>query len=154
MSSPITSTLVVDVHERADEESIVGLIAMGLDAQNPSGQMNRAARAAGEYKRGQDDLRLWGLITDETVLGIIGVQPTEGGRVLIRDLAVAPDARMRGIGRALIDFARRALKPREMAGHTHSGAVGFYEKCGFEVRVEGCLPAGEPRYRFAWRTTT
>jgi GNAT superfamily N-acetyltransferase len=96
---------------------------------------------------------MWGIEQDSKVAGIIGVEPMPGEKVIIRDLAVASELRRKGAGRAMIEFVRRHYRPQGVSGHTWSGALEFYIRCGFTIREDGALPSGEPRYAFEWRRT-
>jgi GNAT superfamily N-acetyltransferase len=108
----------------------------------------RGPLIAREYA-GFDQLRLYGYQEDGRVVGLIGIEPSSEGQAIIRDLAVTPGARMRGIGRALIDHVRD-LGFASLEGDTLAPAVLFYGRCGFTVRKDGKMPDGRTRYRFSW----
>ena len=69
------------------------------------------------------------------VVGCLVLAPRSGDEVRMRQVAVAPEARGRGVGRALTefaeDFARRHGFTR-MTLHARTTAVPFYEKLGYE----------------------
>lgn len=74
---------------------------------------------------------------DETLAGCLVLVPGDGGRVRMRQVAVAPELQRRGIGRALVAFSER-LAVRQgftaMILHARDTAVPFYENLGY-VRV-------------------
>ena len=146
----IATATPVDLCARADDEQIVRLIAMGLNAEAPETEIEHARRAGREY-RDMENMDLWGVEEAGRVHALIGVQIASAGELILRDLAVAPEARRQGIGRRLIDFVRRELAPDLIRGYTWWGAVAFYEHCGFAVREDGVLASGGPRCAFEWR---
>jgi len=146
----IATATPVDLSARADDEQIVRLIAMGLNAKAPETEIERARRAGREY-RDIEGMTLWGVENAGLVQGIIGIETAEAGLLILRDLAVAPEVRRRGVGRALVDFVREERAPRLLRGYTWAGAIEFYERCGFTLREDGVLASGATRYLFEWR---
>ena len=69
---------------------------------------------------------------------------------IIRDLAVAPERRRNGIGRALLDFLRSEGGLVALEGDTLAAAAPFYERCGFRVSDEGKMADGATCLRFVW----
>ena len=75
----------------------------------------------------------------------------------IDQLYIRPDYQRRGIGRALLDFARR-LSPDHLWLYTlqiNVGARAFYEKNGFVAEKFGISPPpeNEPDVEYHWRRT-
>ena len=75
----------------------------------------------------------------------------------IDQLYIHPDYQRRGIGRALLDFARR-LSPDHLWLYTlqiNVGARAFYEKNGFVAEKFGISPPpeNEPDVEYHWRRT-
>lgn len=146
---------VIDVRQRAQEAEVVSLIQAAAEAiygENCARGLARAAEVAGEYER-SPQLHMWGVEQDRRVAGIIGVEPMPEEKLIIRDLAVASGLRRKGAGRSLIEFVQRHYRPQVVSGHTWSGALEFYLRCGFSICEDGALPSGEPRYAFEWRRT-
>jgi N-acetylglutamate synthase-like GNAT family acetyltransferase len=114
----------------------------------PEDAAARGPRIAREYARSHQ-LRLYGYEEDVRVVGLVGIESSEEGRAIVRDLAVTADARMRGIGRSLIQHVRE-LGFASLEGNTLAPAVAFYGRCGFTVREDGKMPDGQMRYRFSW----
>jgi GNAT superfamily N-acetyltransferase len=77
----------------------------------------RARAAAGEVLRADDDGRT------------VGVLVRDGP--LVRAVAVRPDRRGEGVGRALVDRASAATD--RLVADCRPGVAGFYESCGFRV---------------------
>jgi predicted N-acetyltransferase YhbS len=146
----IATAAPVDLRERAEEEQVVLLFAMGYDAEAPQNAIDAARRAGREYRE-LEQMRLWGFEDDGRVPGIIGVETGEPGLVILRDLAVVLEARRQGIGRRLVEFIRRHLEADSIRGYTWSGAVEFYERCGFAIRKDGVLGDDRPRFLFEWK---
>jgi len=142
---------LADLKDRTDEEQVARLIATGIDAEHPERGLESARRAVREYQK-LDHFALWGVEADGKIVGVIGIERLNAEQLVLRDLAVSAEARLRGLGRAMIDFVRRELEPWLIRGYTRSDAVEFYRRCGFSVREDGSLPSGETRYLFEWRT--
>jgi len=103
-------------------------------------------RTAAEFRR-RDDLHLYGWLENEEILGTCGIE-VHSDCVVIRNIAVDPNIRKRGIGKAMINAVQQKYKTTVKA-ETDDGAVEFYQKCGFET--EGFMktyPSGEvQRYK-------
>ena len=146
---------VIDVRQRIQEAEVISLIraaAAAIYGENCARGLARAAEVATEYERSKQ-LHMWGIEQDSKVTGIIGVEPMPAGKLIIRDLAVASELRRKGAGRSMIEFVRRHYRPKVVSGHTWSGALEFYVRCGFTTCEDGALPSGKPRYAFEWRRT-
>lgn len=87
-------------------------------------------------------LRLFGIRRDEQWIGVVGLQPLDGA-VLLRSLAVAPQARGRGAGAALVSVAEShsvAGGWREIYLLT-TDAAAFFARLGFEAVPRDAAPA-------------
>ena len=89
------------------------------------------------------------------VVGVVTLTDTDAG-CLLNNLAVAPDAQRRGIGRALIDFAENQARTRE---HDHitlytneqmSENIALYRRLGY-VEVARRREAGYRRI-YIWQS--
>ncbi|MCA6286142.1 GNAT family N-acetyltransferase [Phenylobacterium sp.] len=67
--------------------------------------------------------------------------------VEITHIAVAPERRNSGYGRALIEAISRAYPGLPIHAETHSGATGFYLKLGFAVEALPPKAGWAPRFR-------
>jgi len=103
-----------------------------------------------EFRR-REDLYLYGWVENSEILGTCGVE-VHSDCIVIRNIAVDPNARKRGIGKAMIAAVQQKFKTTVKA-ETDDGAVEFYRKCGFET--EGFMktyPSGEcQRYKCVLR---
>ena len=81
---------------------------------------------------------------------MVGVERVGPDAAVIRDLAVAPENRRHGIGRALLDFLRSEEGLVALEGDALAATVPFYERCGFHVSKDGKMPDGATRFRFVW----
>lgn len=141
---------IVDLREREHEAAVVRLLAASQIHREPRDALTRAPSIADEYAQSAA-LRLWGYALQDAVVGVVGVELVGTGVAVIRDLAVAPEERRRGIGRLLIEFLRSECGFAALEGDTLAVALPFYERCGFRVGEDGLMPDGSTRYRFAWR---
>jgi putative acetyltransferase len=65
--------------------------------------------------------------SDGTAVGFMGLAGTE-----VESLFLAPEVQRQGLGRRLIDHARRDSQELTVSvNEQNTGAVGFYEACGF-----------------------
>ena len=137
---------VVPLRGREKEPQVVALLALSQGHLTPDEAEARAPFIAEEYAA-EPSLRLWGYEDAGVVLGLIGVQAYLQS-LRIRDLAVLPQLRRRGIGRALVQHVCREHAFGPIWGETLAAAVDFYRSCGFQVYEDGTMPHGRPRYRF------
>ena len=87
---------------------------------------------------------LYGWVENNEILGVCGVE-IHTDWVEIYNIAVEPNARKCGIGKAMIAAVQQKYKVAVKA-ETDDDAVAFYRKCGFET--EGFMktyPNGEIR---------
>jgi len=83
-----------------------------------------------EFRR-MEDLHFYGWLENDAILGACGVE-VHSDCVVIRNIAVVPHVRRRGIGKAMINAIQQKYK-RIVKAETDDGAVEFYRKCGFET---------------------
>ena len=83
---------------------------------------------------------------DQTVVGAIGIDHAKKNRSVISHIAVHPNFRGQGIGRALIDEACLQLQVTGIEAETDGDADGFYRACGFDVVSLGEKYAGVERF--------
>ncbi len=129
---------LVDLRGREDDPAVSSLIGQGTGS--PAG----SERAADRYRRG--DWILLGWEEDGRVVGCVGVERDEQRDIALHSVAVAPDQRGRGVGRALIDALAEVATTRRLVAETDADAAGFYERCGFEVEPIGA-EKGTERFR-------
>ena len=84
------------------------------------------------------------------LVGTASLQETEGGSVLkMRQVAVDPAVRGRGVGRVLVEACEAYAKTRHAARlYCHARAVArvFYERCGWRVEGDGFEEVGLPHF--------
>ncbi len=140
---------VVDLAGREHEAAVINLLAAAQTHRSSEDALTRAPSIGDAYAR-SETLRLWGDEFQGDVVGVVGVERVGPDAAVIRDLAVAPEKRRHGIGRALLDFLRSEGGLVALEGDTVAAAAPFYERCGFRVSEEGRMPDGATRYRFVW----
>jgi GNAT superfamily N-acetyltransferase len=82
---------------------------------------------------------------DGRLLGFATVLPRGDGFAQLDALYVEPDAQGRGIGRRLTEHAVEAARGHGAIGLNliaNANALGFYEKCGFQILAEVQTPWG------------
>lgn len=81
------------------------------------------------------------------LVGCLVLTPESEGAMRMRQVAVAPDCRNRGIGRALVLFAElyaTRLGCRELTAHARETALGFYMKLGYSRVGNRYMEVGLP----------
>jgi len=140
---------VIDLRGREHEPAVVEPLAAAQIHRAPEDALSRAPSIATKYAR-SNRLRLYGCASEQAFVGLAGTELGTAGAAFLRDLAVAPGQRRRGVGRALVDFLRGEAGFSAIEGHTLAAAAYFYERCGFQITADGLMPNGATRYRFAW----
>ena len=87
------------------------------------------------------------------LIGCLILVPKADGEVKMRQVAVAPHARGRGFGRALVRFAEGFARERGftvMTLHARESAVPFYERLGYEREGERFEEVSVPHWRM-WK---
>jgi ribosomal protein S18 acetylase RimI-like enzyme len=125
-----------------DEHLVLSQVAHGSDAHGASVALRREVlrKPLGldftdeELEEERSDYHLI-CQEDGELVGCLVLAPQSRDEVRMRQVAVSPETRGRGIGRALTefaeDFARRQGFAR-MTLHARTTAVRFYEKLGYE----------------------
>jgi len=75
-------------------------------------------------------------VEDGAVLACVSLKPLKDGSLQLKQMAVAEDWRLEGIGGALVAHAEafaRDRGAREMIMHARIGAEGFYARLGYEA---------------------
>lgn len=93
-----------------------------------------------------DDVLAYGAWQGEEAVGLV-VLRNDPRETEILSIAVAPQARGTGAGRALVEHTRTTLACRSILAETDDDAVGFYRACGFQVESLGEKYPGVVRYR-------
>jgi GNAT superfamily N-acetyltransferase len=65
-------------------------------------------------------------------------------------IVVAPERRMRGIGRSLLQDALRRSGKRPLAAQTPEVVLPFFRACGFKLVGRRAQPSGEVWFRVGW----
>ena len=134
-----------DLSGRLDSPAIQDLIAPSV-YPDPV----RLASAIERYQPGAGRTLL-GWESDAEMAGCIGFEDTGPSEATVWNIAVLPDHRLRGIGRAMLDHLRVDLGYRRLELETDRNAVEFYRACGFAITSLGELYPGTERFRCVWR---
>ena len=107
-----------------------------------------AERVETEYAKycSNRNRNLYGLKQNETFIGCIGIETKESGELEIIHLAVSPNARKAGAGKALVDWISRKHYPNVIVTETDNDAAGFYRKQGFNIDSLGEKYPGVERF--------
>ncbi|GAB3345277.1 arsenic resistance N-acetyltransferase ArsN2 [Marilutibacter aestuarii] len=86
---------------------------------------------------------LFGHVADGALQGLVGLE-MHGNAALLRSLAVAAEARGRGLGEALVDHAEREATARglERLFLLTTTATGFFQRLGYRTLAREDAPPG------------
>ncbi len=118
-------TAIQDVKPKLTQPPFLNLLAPS--AFDPTEE--RLLSRAGRYK-GDESVKVYALSRDGDYKGIVVF--SVGEQVTIHDIAVDPDERKKGIGKALLNFVL-SLGAESVTAETDDDALEFYKKCGFKV---------------------
>jgi ribosomal protein S18 acetylase RimI-like enzyme len=114
--------------------------------------------AAGEETVGQAAMRLAAARADGSTiiarvagdeLFAVAFVQIDGLTAELPVIAVAPEHRRQGHGRACVDHALRLVGRRPLAVEIGESTLGFYRACGFKLIGKRRRPDGAVRYRLA-----
>jgi ribosomal protein S18 acetylase RimI-like enzyme len=129
-----SGAVLVRTFATADEPAVVALWRVVF----PDGRPWNAPEAIVARKCAQADGLFWVAILDGVLVGAM-IAGYDGQRGWIYHLAVAPEARRRGVGRALVAEAERALAARGCPKvnlqvlPSNREVTGFYARLGWQV---------------------
>ncbi len=83
--------------------------------------------------------------------GLLRMRRTGRRSAEITHIAVVPERRRGGLGRAMIEELLQLERLDEVVAETDGDAVGFYRRCGFDVHSLGEQYPGVERFRCALR---
>lgn len=93
-----------------------------------------------------ENRKLYGYKQDEQFIGCIGVQLTAENNCMIKQIAVCPDVRSRGIGKRMIEFIIEKHSLSLISAETDQDAVSFYKRIGFIITNLGEKYPGVERF--------
>ncbi|MGC4107780.1 MAG: GNAT family N-acetyltransferase [Thermomicrobiales bacterium] len=127
-----------------DESKAAAILASATGAGTPE-----AATAVIAELREAADAAIYGAYVDRALVGSYGIR-RDGMANTIALIAVDPDHRKRGIGRAMLTDALRRSGKRPLTAETDEEGLPFYKACGFKLVGRRVHPSGTVRYRIGW----
>ncbi len=116
---------LVDLRGRENEPAVRSLLV------HAHGSRESIERALACYRE-----RRWILIgweEEDELAACAGVERRDSTTIALHSVAVVPERRLRGIGRALIDGLASVGTARRIVAETDADAAAFYGRCGFRV---------------------
>jgi GNAT superfamily N-acetyltransferase len=141
MSASTDTYIVEDFSRELENPQVWEVLAPAI--YNPTSI--RLAQIHARY-RAEPAWRLMGCRSGATIVGCIGLELGADDAATIRHIAVVPEHRGEGIGRALIQQALRTFALTQISAETHYDAVEFYRACGFAVQNLGEKYPGTTRF--------
>lgn len=107
-----------------------------------------ASKIEAEYKLYQEkeNRKLYSYKQAEQFVGCIGVEWIADNICIIKQIAVSPDMRSRGIGERMIDFIMEKHSLSIISAETDQEAVNFYKRIGFTITSLGEKYPGVERF--------
>lgn len=133
--------MLIDVKDKLDQRNIYELLEMSV-FPDP----DRIIAVVNEYKQ-NSSLHIKGYEDNEEIIGVIGYEIDEAGRLTIRHLAIHPDERGKGFGRGMVLRLLDEANPASIEAETHEEGVNFYRSIGFTVYSLGEKYPGTERFR-------
>lgn len=93
-----------------------------------------------------DNRKLYGYKLNKKFIGCIGIELTAENSCEIKQIAVSPFERGRGIGKRMIDFICEKHAVSLISAETDLDAVNFYKKSGFTITSLGEKYPGVERF--------
>ncbi|WP_442604321.1 GNAT family N-acetyltransferase [Paenibacillus sp. KN14-4R] len=132
--------MLINMKNRVDEEGIQELLEFAL------GQGADKLKATVEVYRTSRVLELYGCVSEDHLVGIIGCAERPDNQLEITHLAVHPDSRGAGFGRGIILELIEIKQPASLIAETDEEAVDFYRSIGFTIVSLGEKYPGVERF--------
>ncbi len=116
---------LVDLRGRESDDAVRPLLSFA------HGSPEAVDRAVARYR--EHEWVLVGWEDDGEIVGCAGVQRISSSEIRIRSVAVVPERRGRGIGRALLAALVDVSSACRLVAETNEDAAGFHSRCGFSV---------------------
>jgi predicted GNAT family N-acyltransferase len=90
-----------------------------------------------------------GAYENGALVGCCVLTPVDNNTIQLRQMAVAQNVQTKGIGKKIIAFAEKISKEKGytlLMMHARKVAIGFYEKCGYEIRGDEFTEVTIPHY--------
>jgi len=116
---------IVDLNGRQDEPAVLSVL------KQSHGPVEALDDARDHYRSGE-----WlfiGWQEGDEILAVAGAEHHPNATIAINSIAVAPEWRSRGLGRALIDELAERMRADQIVAETDDDAVDFYRSCGFII---------------------
>jgi ribosomal protein S18 acetylase RimI-like enzyme len=133
---------VVDLVPRRESLAARALIEHAVGYPTPEKLDRVLQRYADDPAR-----RLVGFEQAGELVGVLGYERHELGQATIWHIAVRPDARGQGVGRAMIRWLVETATMTSVTAETDRNAVGFYRRLGFLITSLGELYPNTERFR-------
>lgn len=120
--------MFVDIKNESDNPVVRKLVSESAWDKSPDAMEKRTA----EFRR-REDMGLYGWIENDDIVGVCGIV-IHSSYIEINNIAVAPNVRKHGIGKAMIAALQQKYETTIKA-ETDDDSVEFYQRCGFETNA-------------------
>jgi ribosomal protein S18 acetylase RimI-like enzyme len=133
---------VVDLVPRRERSAVRDLVAHAVGYPTPEKLDRVLGRYAADPAR-----RLVGFERNGALVGMLGFERHGDGCATVWNIAVEPDARRQGVGRAMVSWLVEVAGMSRVDAETDRHAVGFYRRLGFSITSLGERYPGTERFR-------
>ena len=101
-----------------------------------------------DLEKEKDDI-LIAAFEDDIMLGCCMLTTTAPDTVRLRQMAVRNNLQGKGIGQAIISFAEKLARHKgykTITMHARDSALGFYERCGYQVKGDQFVEVSVPHH--------
>lgn len=96
----------------------------------------------------KDDILIAATENNE-IVGCCVLTPIDNSTIQLRQMAVKENVQAKGIGRSIVAYAEKIARGkgyRLLMMHARDIAVGFYKKCGYQVKGDEFIEVSIPHY--------
>ncbi len=129
----------------------LGLDAIAAEILAPATEVGTIEAAASliATSRSDENAAIYGMTADDRVIAVYLTRRIPLS-VEVTAIAVAPDSRGKGHGRACLQDALRRAGKLPLVVETPENSVGFFKRCGFKIVSRRLPPDGQPRFKLGW----
>ncbi|MFC5528291.1 GNAT family N-acetyltransferase [Cohnella yongneupensis] len=133
--------MLIDLKSRLQDSEIQELIGWSVFPDPDS-----VPQVIEQYAAEDSELSIMGYESEEQMIGFVGFSINSEDRMVLRHIAVLPEARGAGFGRGMILELLHQFAPNTIEAETDEEAVHFYRSIGFRVESLGERVPGTERF--------
>ena len=121
---------IISVKDKLLDSEILDILKESIYDTSGTGQV---VREKAEKYANDKSISAYGIYKNKHAAGIVLLDIANPKQIIIEEIAVSPQMQKQGIGSKLIDFVLGNYNSDLLIAETDNDAVGFYQKCGFDI---------------------